>query len=651
MKHILKTIGFALIILLVMGVIVLAITGVPSPPAITTENMPRVPWKWAWRLASTVQKMSATTSFSAWAPTGRQMLIRSGSNGKVHLLKVPDGPLEEIEGLPDHATDILFPRDTTENFFVFSLDEGGSELYRHYQYDKNTHTTIPLTQEPARSHLCCSDPQGNRIAYSSTRRNGANFDLYLVDPQDSVSDEMVYQADGEFFPLAWSPDGRYLAVSQYLSHTIERLYLFDLKTRNMLRLFPEWGDSVSFTVPVWSQDGQSLYFASDYDTEFEHLWYYDLATDTTTMLSEHIPWDVTDLALTPDGTRIVFLVNEDGLPALYVRELLTGWVERIANTPQGYISSIYMHPWRNEFAINVTSASGFTSIYSYELHRNQWTRWMQPGSDEEDLPPVKLIHYPTFDSVQGSPRMTPAFMFSAAPTHEGLHPVLIDIHGGPAMQARPVAFNPMYNVMRQRGVTIIAPNVRGSAGYGKTYLALDDQRHREDAVRDIGALLDWIATQPTLDKNRVAVMGGSYGGYMTLASLTHYSDRLRCGCDLFGISNFNSYLEASQQHHLPEAQRAEFGDERDPAMRAFLDSISPVNQANRITVPVLIFQGANDVRVKPEESRQMVARIHAHGGTVYYIEAADEGHGLTQPLNLLYFGAAGMHILEECLLE
>lgn len=216
------------------------------------------------------------------------------------------------------------------------------------------------------------------------------------------------------------------------------------------------------------------------------------------------------------------------------------------------------------------------------------------------------------------------------------------------MQTKGVA-PPHYELIRRSGVTIVAPNVRGSSGYGKTYAALDDRERRENAVRDIGALLDWIGTQADLDPGRVAVSGGSYGGYMTLASLVHYSDRVRCGFELFGISDFVTYLQGSEDSHFPQAQRAEFGDERDPPTRAWLESISPARRAERIRVPLLIFQGANDVRVKPRESRQMVERIRAAGGTVTYVEAADEGHGLEQPLNQLYVGSLASEFMERCL--
>ncbi len=651
MRRVLKKITLTLVALLTVGIIALAVTGLPAPPALTVENVPRVPWKWAWRLASTVQSLNTTTSFTAWMPEDYQMLVGTGG-GNVRHLTGPGASLGTVEGLPERATNIRLPKDSTNKIFIFSVDEGGSELYNHYLYDRTTQTATPWTHQGARSYLCCFNPEGNLVAYSSARRNGEDADLYLINPLDPASDEMVYQAEGVYVPRAWSQDGRYIAVIEHLSHTFERIHVFDVEKRSMRQLLPAWGDSVSYaqSTLTWSADSKSLFFASDYDAEVEQLYRFDMESESATAILES-SWDITDLEITPDGTRLAFLMNEDGLSSLHVLDLQDGSVERISNVHQGVLGKgLYMHPWRSEFAVAVTSASNLTSVYSYDLENGSWTRWTHLGPDETDLPLVELQHYPTFDSVDGSQRMIPAFVFRASPIFEDPRPVLILIHGGPASQSGPL-LRLGYDMMRRHGITVITPNVRGSSGYGKTYLKLDDHHRREDAVRDIGALLDWIATQETLDQNRIAVMGGSYGGYMVLASLTHYSDRLQCGIDLYGISNFVTFLEASQEHHFADAQRAEYGDERDPEVRAFLESISPANHADQITVPLMIFQGANDIRVKPEESRQMVERIREHGGTVHYIEAANEGHGLTKPLNLLYVGAAGMPLLEECLLQ
>jgi dienelactone hydrolase len=259
-------------------------------------------------------------------------------------------------------------------------------------------------------------------------------------------------------------------------------------------------------------------------------------------------------------------------------------------------------------------------VWIYDVAAGRFSPWAVSPSESPDLPVPITVRYPTFDSGDdGARRMIPALVFAAAPEFSGRRPVMIDI---------PVARPCRWPWQRHRT------------------MSSSDGRARRLSHR-IGALLDWIATQSNLDPERVAVSGGSYGGCMTLASLVHYSDRFRCGFELFGINDFVTFLQASEDSHYPDAQRAEFGDERDPATRAFLESISPVRRAERIRVPLLIFQGANDVRVKPQESRQMVERIRAAGGAVTYVEAADEGHGFEQPLKQLYIGALAPEFMER----
>jgi dipeptidyl aminopeptidase/acylaminoacyl peptidase len=307
-----------------------------------------------------------------------------------------------------------------------------------------------------------------------------------------------------------------------------------------------------------------------------------------------------------------------------------------------------MHPIRAEFAIEVIDALSFGSVHSYDMDAGAWRRWTSPPHRERPAPDVELVRYPTFDSVSGDARTIPAVVFRPAGETDGRLPVAIGIHGGPGGQSFPFS-TPVDRAIIAEGVVLIRPNVRGSSGYGREYMSLDDRERREDAVRDIGALLDWIGAQSDMDADRIGVYGGSYGGYMTLATLVNYSDRVRCGFDLFGISHLAGYVEASREDHFPEAQRQEFGDERDPVMRAFLDSISPVNRAAEIRVPLLVFQGLNDVRVKPAESRRMVDAMREAGRHVRYIEAENEGHGFEHPLNLLYVAAAAMDFLAECL--
>ena len=228
--------------------------------------------------------------------------------------------------------------------------------------------------------------------------------------------------------------------------------------------------------------------------------------------------------------------------------------------------------------------------------------------------------------------------------------MIVNIHGGPESQSRPSFSSTTQYYVNELGIAVIYPNVRGSRGYGKTYLKLDNGRRREDSVRDIGALLDWIAAAPDLDADRVAVTGGSYGGYMVLASVVHYGDRLRAGIERVGISNFVTFLENTQPYRQ-DLRRVEYGDERDPDMRAFLTQISPLTRVDKITTPMLISQGQNDPRVPASESEQIVAALKKGDIPVWYALARDEGHGFRKKSNRDYLSAVTAMFVQRHLLD
>jgi len=274
----------------------------------------------------------------------------------------------------------------------------------------------------------------------------------------------------------------------------------------------------------------------------------------------------------------------------------------------------------------------------------RWTTSEVGGLDSSAFRTPELIEFPTFDNDGESPRQIPAWIYK--PRGTGPFPVVVSIHGGPEGQSRP-SFSSTYQMwMDKLGVAVVIPNVRGSSGYGKSYLSLDNGFKREDSVRDIGALLDWITTQSDLDRERVAVFGGSYGGYMVLASAVHYSDKLKAAVDIVGISNFVTFLENTQDYRR-DLRRVEYGDERDPAMRAHLEKISPLNNVDRITIPMLIAQGENDPRVPVTESKQVVEALRKQGQTVWFMNALNEGHGYRKKENRDIYQQATVLFLRE----
>ena len=284
--------------------------------------------------------------------------------------------------------------------------------------------------------------------------------------------------------------------------------------------------------------------------------------------------------------------------------------------------------------------------------RNRWarafTRWTASetgGLDTRTFLGPMLVEYPSFNG-----RKVPAFVYRPPPhKFPGPRPVLIDIHGGPEGQFRPAFLGRLNYWINEMGIVVIFPNVRGSAGYGKTYLKLDNGMKRDDSVKDIGALLDWIAGQTDLDKSRVAVTGGSYGGFMSLAVQTTYNDRIKAGIDIVGISNFVTFLKNTQGYRR-DLRRAEYGDERDPAMRSFLERVSPLVRAHMIHTPILVVQGQNDPRVPITEAEQMVAALKKNGVPLWYVVGKNEGHGFAKKVNQDYLQAVEVMFLRQYLL-
>ncbi len=406
--------------------------------------------------------------------------------------------------------------------------------------------------------------------------------------------------------------------------------------------------AIAYQGGQWSADGKSVYALSDRDSEFLRLVRLDAATNALTVLSGAVPWDVEEFKLSDDGRLLAFLTNEDGVSKLHLIDATTGAGLPAPDLPAGVASGLLFRPGSHELAFGVSWARSPSDVYSYDPDPRRLERWTASeagGLNPESFPLPELVHYPTFDK-----RTIPAFVFRpAADRFKGRRPVYISIHGGPEGQARPLFLGSMNYLPAEMGVAVIYPNVRGSSGYGKSYLKLDNGRLREDSVKDIGALLDWIATQPDLDPARVMVAGGSYGGYMSLAAMTFYSDRLCCGWDTVGISNFVTFLRNTQGYRQ-DLRRAEYGDERDPQMRAFLEGIAPANRASKITRPLLVSQGANDPRVPLTESDQIVAAVKGNGVPVWYLVAKDEGHGFGKKTNSDYQRAVLFEFVRRFLL-
>ena len=579
-----------------------------------------------------------TANFVDWHPTERRVLIRTrfAEAVQLHEVAMPMGARRQLTFLDEPVGAGRYRPGSTHQI-SYLADEGGTENDQIFLLDRGTGRARRLTDGKHRHQAIVWSRDGKRLAFNGNARNGRDFDLYVIEPETPGSERRVAELQGLWFPTDWSPDNRRLLALEYISANESYLHWVDVASGEVHSLTPrprEGEPTVALGGAKWSRDGRSVYTTTDRDSEFMRLVRIDVESGRATVLSGDIAWDVEDFELSDDGAVLAFFVNEDGVSRLRLLDTATGRELPSPELPAGVASNPVFRPGSHEVGFSLSWARSPSDVYSYDADSRKLERWTASeagGLDTETFSLPRLVRYPTFDG-----RTIPAFVYRpAAERFKPPYPVYVNIHGGPEGQARPNFLGSFNYMTNELGVAMIQPNVRGSSGYGKEYLKLDNGMLREDSVKDIGALLDWIKTQPDLDASRVMVAGGSYGGYMVLAALTHYSDRLCCGFDSVGISNFVSFLKNTEDYRR-DLRRAEYGDERDPRMRAFLEEIAPANRADRIRRPLLVTQGANDPRVPLSESDQIVAKLQANGVPVWYVVAKDEGHGFQKKTNADY---------------
>jgi dipeptidyl aminopeptidase/acylaminoacyl peptidase len=498
-----------------------------------------------------------------------------------------------------------------------------------------------LTDGESRNGAVVWDRGGRRFAYQSTARNGASNDIWLMDPEAPEGKRIVLESpDGTWWgPAEFSKSGSKILVGNYVSVTDSRVNLLDLDTGDVT-LLAGGATEPSVNLPLaFDDENDGFWLVTDRGGEFNVLAWQSLESGAEPeYVTASIPWNVEGAAISDDRKRAAFIVNEGGRSALYLLDPATRKYRPVKSIPVGVIRNLEFSPNARRLAMTIDTANSPSDTFVLYFGRGvldygkleRWTFSEVGGLDTTTFREPELIEFPTFDQVDRGQRQIPAWLYKPAGT--GPFPVVISIHGGPEGQARPY-FSSTYQLWLEKlGVAVLVPNVRGSAGYGKTYVSLDNGFKREDSVKDIGALLDWIETQPALDQDRVAVFGGSYGGYMVLSSAVHFSDRLKAAVDIVGISSFVTFLENTQDYRR-DLRRVEYGDERDPEMRAHLEKISPVNNVEKIKVPLFVVQGANDPRVPVTESIQMVAALREQGEAVWYMNALNEGHGYRKKEN------------------
>jgi dipeptidyl aminopeptidase/acylaminoacyl peptidase len=590
-------------------------------------------------------------TFSSWHPTRRELLIstRFADTPQLHEVKMPGGARRQLTFSPEPVGGGAW-QPKQGRYIVFAQDSGGGEFYQYYRLDPDTGRVTLLTDGKSRNGSGRFSKSGNQFAYTSTRRTGRDTDIYVMNPAAPETDRLLNEVTGGGWAVNdWSEDESKLLLGEYISINESRLYLLDMENGAKELITPRETVPVAYSNARFAKDGKSIFYTTDKGSEFLRLVRMDLQTKLTQVLTPDIAWNVEDFDLSPDGKTIAFITNEDGVGKIHLIEAKSGKKLRGPKLPLGIPSGVTWHENGRDLAFSFNSAKSPTDAYSYDVKTGKLERWTESetgGLNTAGFVEPELIRVKSFDGLQVS-----GFLYRPdAKKFPGKRPTIVSIHGGPESQSRPIfqARNNYY--LNELGVAMLFPNVRGSSGYGKTFLTLDNGFKREDSVKDIGAFLDSIAKDAGLDAERIAVMGGSYGGYMTLASLVHFSDRLRCGVDVVGISSFITFLKNTQDYRR-DLRRVEYGDERDPAMAEFLQRVSPLTNVDKIRKPLFVVQGKNDPRVPVTEAEQMVAAIREKGGTVWYLMAKDEGHGFAKKKNADFQFLSTIQFLREHLLK
>jgi len=612
------------------------------------DGVPKIPAS----LAETAGRYGSyrSASLADWHPTKREMLIatRFAETPQLHLVKMPSGARQQLTFFADSVGGGRF-HPNGGDYILFAKDIGGGEWYQLYRYDVGTGDVTLLTDGKSRNLAGPWSSSGDQIAYMSTRRTGKDTDLWVMNPSDSKSDHLLTQlVGGGWQPLDWSPDDKKILLEEELSINESYLWLVDTTTGEKTELTPRNAiEKVSYGEGRFGKDGKGIYVTTDKDSEFHRLAYLDLATKQPQFLTTSISWDVESFDLTHDGKKIAFLTNEEGVSVLHVMNADTKKEISLPKLPTGVVGSLHWHKNDHELGFSLNNARGPGDVYSVDVTTGKVERWTtsETAVKTDGFPEAELVHWKTFDG-----KMISGFLYKPPAKFSGKRPVLVVIHGGPEGQSQPTFLGRSNYYLNELGIALIFPNVRGSTGYGKTFTLLDNGLKRDDTYKDINALFDWIGTQPGLDSDRVAVTGGSYGGHMTLAVATFYSDRIRCSVDIVGPSNLVTLLEHTEAYRR-DLRRVEYGDERDPKMRAYLEKIAPMNNAEKIKKPMFVIAGKNDPRVPVSESEQIFNALKKQGTPAWYVMAKDEGHGFRKKPNQDFQFYATVEFLQEYLLK
>jgi dipeptidyl aminopeptidase/acylaminoacyl peptidase len=622
------------------------------------EGIPPIPAELAAKLDRYAEFKPA--SAVDWHPEKRELIIarRAGNTTQLHLVSSAGAEPKQITSYPDPVRFGTYLAKKPDAL-VFSRDSGGNEQRQIYRLDAPNAMPVLLTDERRKNDAESFTHERDRLLVAVTdvdvngRRENPSTDIALLDPLDPAKTRKVATLPGTGWgKFSFSFDAKRVAFLEFKSVNETYVWLMDLATGTRKRVLPAEGVTPARPIATvdlnFARDGKGLFLATDRDSEFRKLAYFDLASGELEYFGDGGDWDVEGIALSPNGKTLAVITDEGGIGVLRLYDADTHRALPRPQLPIGTVSDPVWHENSRDLAVNVASARSRSDAYAIDTRENRVERWTTttvPGLDASSFRGQEPISWKSFDG-----RTISGFLTRPPARFSGKRPVIVMIHGGPEGQARPGFLGRWNYFLDELGIAIIQPNVRGSTGYGKTFVALDNGMKREDSVKDIGALFDWIRSQPDLDADRVGIEGGSYGGYMVLAVATNYPERIAGTVDIVGIANFVTFLERTESYRR-DLRRVEYGDERDPEMRAFLTRISPVNNAQKIKAPLFVVGGLNDPRVRYTEGEQIVVAARKNGVAVWYLLADNEGHGFARKVNADFLFYAMAVFFREKLLK
>jgi len=632
------------LLLLAADSAVAAMQPAPGVPTLLQSGIPEIPIELRERAG---QYLSARfASLLDVSDDGAALLIatRFASTNQLHVVEMPLGTRTQISFADEPISQARFaPGDPQTVWYL--RDKGGGEFYQLFRLDRRTGRAEMVTDGKSRHGALRLSGDGTRVAFSGTARNGKDTDVYLADAAKPKAAIRITESAGTWVPVEFSPDGRRILILHERSIEDADLHAFDIQSGQLRQITPKEGKG-SVTAAAFTADGKGVYLVTDRWSDFNQL--YRIGADGKQQpLSAEMKWDVEELAVAADGSRVAIAVNEDGVSKLYLLDARTGRAHPVALPTTAVIGSIRFPRKRaGVLALTFQTSTQPSDAYQADVRTGRLTRWTRSevgGLDPAAFVDAQLVRYPA----AGGGTM-PAFLYEPLGS-SGKLPVVIVWHGGPEGQSRPT-FIPLVQLMASElRLAVLLPNVRGSSGYGKAYLAADDGVKREEALKDIGATLDFIAGRSELDAGKIGVYGGSYGGYMTLATAAFYGKRVRAAVDVVGISSLPSFLTNTQPYRR-DLRRAEYGDERDPVVRAVQERISPLGSVEQIEAELFVQQGKNDPRVPQSEAEQIVQAVRARGKDVWYLLGLNEGHGFQKKENRDYAAAATVFFLQQKLL-